>query len=318
VDFVHYWATRTELPTSRFIRWLRISSSKFYSWKKRYGQANEHNGQVPRDFWLENWEKQAIIDYRREHPHEGYRRLAFMMMDDDVVAVSPSSVYRVLDQAGLLRKWSTKQSSKGSGFIGPRNPHEHWHIDISYINIMGTFFYLMSILDGYSRFIVHWDIRESMTETDVAIVVQRAKEMYPNETPRIISDNGPQFIAKDFKELIRTLGMSHVLTSAYYPQSNGKKERFYGTAKRECIRPKTPLSLEEAKRVVAEFIEFYNTRRLHAGIGYVAPQDKLQGREKMIFADRDRKLALARARRKAKRRESSAQCQRAAASREAA
>lgn len=300
------------------MRWLRISSSKFYSWKERYGRLNEHNGHIPRDFWLEDWEKQAIVDYRHQYPHEGYRRLAYMMMDDDVVAVSPSSVYRVLDQADLLRKWNTQSSSKGTGFHGPSRPHEHWHIDISYLNIMGTFFYLISILDGYSRYIVHWDIRECMTEMDVAIVVQRAKEKYPEERPRVISDNGPQFIAKDFKELIRAIGMTHVTTSTYYPQSNGKKERFYGTLKRDCIRPKTPLSLEEAKRVVGEFIDYYNTRRLHAGIGYVAPKDKLQGRERKIFADRDRKLARARASRKANRQRGKEQCQRAAASREAA
>jgi transposase InsO family protein len=241
-----------------------------------------------------------------------------MMMDDDVVAVSPSSVYRVLDQADLLRKWNTQSSSKGTGFHGPSRPHEHWHIDISYLNIMGTFFYLISILDGYSRYIVHWDIRERMTEMDVAIVVQSAKEKHPEEGPRVISDNGPQFIAKDFKELIRTIGMTHVTTSTYYPQSNGKKERFYGTLKRDCIRPKTPLSLEEAKRVVGDFINYYNTKRLHAGIGYVAPKDKLQGRERKIFADRDRKLARARASRKANRQKDKGQCQRAAASREAA
>ena len=241
-----------------------------------------------------------------------------MMMDDDVVAVSPSSVYRVLTQAGLLRKSNASKSAKGSGFAGPSRPHEHWHIDISYLNIMGTFFYLISLLDGYSRFLVHWDIREQMTEIDVGIVVQRAKEKYPDASPRIISDNGPQFIAKDFKELIRALGMSHVLTSAYYPQSNGKIERFYQTAKRDCIRPKTPLSLDEARRIVGEFIEFYNTRRLHSAIGYVTPLDKLQGREKAIFAERDRKLARARASRKAKRHGTTTQGQEAAASQAAA
>ncbi|MFP4169063.1 MAG: transposase, partial [Desulfonatronovibrionaceae bacterium] len=179
---------------------------------------------------------------------------------------------------------------------------QHWHIDISYINIKGTFYYLISLLDGYSRYLVHWDLRESMTEMDAAIVVQRAKEKYPEESPRIISDNGPQFIAKDFKELIRNLGMTHVTTSSYYPQSNGKKERFYGTLKRNCIRPKTPLSLEEAKQTVQKFIDYYNTRRLHASIGYITPQDKLLGREKEICVARDRKLARARASRKANRR----------------
>jgi len=82
-----------------------------------------------------------------------------------------------------------------------------------------------SILDGYSRFLVHWDLRESMTEADIEIILERAKERYPGVKPRIISDNGPQFIAKDFKEFIRISGMTHVRTSPYYPQSSGKIER---------------------------------------------------------------------------------------------
>jgi transposase InsO family protein len=224
-----------------------------------------------------------------------------MMMDDDIVAVSPSTVYRVLHRAGRLQKWKNKSSNKGTGFNGPSSPHQHWHLDIAYINIKGTFYYLISLLDGYSRYLLHWDLRESMTEIDAAIVVQRAREKYPEENPRIISDNGPQFIAKDFKELIRKLSMTHVKTSPYYPQSNGKKERFYGTLKQECIRPKTPLSLEEAKQYVQEFIDYYNTRRLHASIGYITPQDKLLGREKEIYVARDRKLARARANPKANR-----------------
>lgn len=128
-------------------------------------------------------------------------------------------------------------------------PHQHWHVDISYLNIGGTFYYMCTLLDGYSRYIVHWEIRQSMTHDDVQTIIQRARENFPGETPRIISDNGPQFIAKDFKEFIRICGMTHVKTSPYYPQSNGK----------------------------------------------------LAGREKTIFAERDRKLEQARAQRKARR-----------------
>jgi putative transposase len=147
------------------------------------------------------------------HPTEGYRRLAFMMLDADVVAVSPSSVYRVLRDAGLIEARPGKPSLKGKGFQQPLRAHEHWHVDVSYLNIAGTFFYLCSLLDGYSRFIVHWEIRESMTEADVETILQRARERFPGERPRIISDNGPQFIAKDFKEFIQICGMTHVRTS---------------------------------------------------------------------------------------------------------
>lgn len=303
VDFVNYWSERSGICVYKFVHWLGIKSSKFYDWKKRYGKVNEHNSWIPRDFWLEDWEKQAIINFFLSHPDEGYRRLAFMMIDADVVAVSPSSVYRVLSAEGLLRKWKPGSSSKGDGFKGPSRPHEHWHIDISYLNIRGTFYYLCSILDGYSRYIIHWEIRESMTEADVEIVLQRAREKFPNENPRIISDNGPQFIAKDFKEFIRISGMDHVRISPYYPQSNGKIERWHQSLKRECIRPKCPLSLEDARRIVGNFVNHYNTKRLHSSIGYITPKDKLEGREVEIFAKRERKLQQARENRKIRRQE---------------
>lgn len=224
-----------------------------------------------------------------------------MMLDQNIVAVSPASVWRVLSKARLLEKWNKKPSKKGSGFIQPLQPHEHWHVDISYINICGTFFYLCSLLDGCSRYIVHWEIREQMTETDVEIIIQKAKEKFPEARPRIISDNGPQFIAKDFKEFIRLSGMTHVRTSPYYPQSNGKLERFHKTLKGECIRPKTPLSLDDARRLVAEYIEHYNSVRLHSAIGYIAPADKLNGRAGEIFKERDQKLEAAREQRRIKR-----------------
>ena len=162
---------------------------------------------------------------------------------------------------------------------------------MSHLNIRGTFYYLCSILDGYSRFIVHWEIRKSMTEADVEIILQRGREKFPQTRPRVISDNGPQFIARDFKEFIRFSGMSHVRTSPYYPQSNGKIERWHQSLKSECIRPKCPLSLEDAREIVENFVTYYNTRRLHSAIGYITPKDKLNGREKEIFAARDQKLA---------------------------
>ena len=140
-----------------------------------------------------------------------------------------------------------------------------------------------------------------MSEEDVQIVVQRAKEKYPNEHPRIISDNGAQFIARDFKELIRLLGMTHVRTSPGYPQSNGKLERWHASVKSECIRPGTPLSLDDARRLVARWVEHYNQVRLHSALGYVTPADKLAGRETAIYAERDRKLEAAREQRQTKR-----------------
>ena len=302
VDYVRQWSERTELPAGRLVRWIGIGSSKFYDWKKRYGKVNEHNALVPRDHWLEPWERDAILAFYAEHPVEGYRRLTYMMMDADVVAASPATVYRVLKAAGCFQRWNRTESRKGTGFEQPLAPHEHWHVDISYVNICGTFYYLISVLDGASRYLVHWELRESMREADVEITLQRAREAFPGTTPRIITDNGPQFIAKDFKEFIRISGMTHVKTSPYYPQSNGKIERWHQTIKSDCIRPHVPLSLDEARQLVERFVDQYNHARLHSAIGYIAPADKLAGRDQAIFAERDRKLTQARERRAHRRR----------------
>ena len=304
MDYVRRWSVRTELPATRLVDWIGITGSKYYQWRRRYGQVNEHNAWIPRDLWLQDWEKKAIIDFAQAHRLDGYRRLTYMMIDADIVAVSPSSVYRVLRDACLLNRWSRKPSKKGQGFTQPTQPHEHWHIDISYLNICGTFYYLCSILDGYSRYVVHWELRESMTECEVEVVTQRAREKFPQARPRVISDNGPQFVAKDFKEFIRISGMTHVKTSPYYPQSNGKLERYQGTLKTECIRRKTPLSIEHGREVIGEFVDHhYNTTRLHSAIGYVTPLDKLEGRAEAILAERERKLAAARQARQAARAE---------------
>jgi putative transposase len=253
---------------------------------------------VPRDHWLTDHEKDCIMTFARQHPLEGYRQLTFMMLDADVVACSPASVYRVLKHAGLLAGQTPKPTKKGTGFVQPLQPHEHWHVDVSHLNIAGTFYFLCSILDGCSRYLVHWEIRDKMEEIDVETILQRAREKFPGEHPRIITDNGPQFIAKDFKEFIRVAGMTHVRTSPYYPQSNGKMERWFKTLKGDCIRVQVPLSPDDARRIVADFVAHYNEVRLHSAIGYVTPADRLAGRHTALFEARDRKLVEARQRRK--------------------
>ena len=299
VDFVQGFTTQTGLSTRWVLEHLALAPTQFYRWVERYGRVNTHNGQIPRDHWLTPAERQAILAYYGTHAPEGYRRLTFMMLDEDVVAVSPATTYRVLKSEGLLDRWNRQPSKKGTGFVQPLQPHEHWHVDISYINLAGTFYYLCSILDGATRFIVHWELRERMTTADVETVLQRARERFPDARPRIISDNGPQFIARDFKEFIRLAGMTHVRTSPYYPQSNGKLERWHQTLKVTTIRPQAPSTLEEARRLVAAFVEYYNQRRLHSAIGFIAPADMLAGRADAIWAARDQKLEAARARRRA-------------------
>jgi transposase InsO family protein len=133
-----------------------------------------------------------------------------------------------------------------------------------------------------------------MKEKDVELVLQRAYERFPGVKPKIISDRGSQFIGKDFREFIRHLGLTHVVTSPGYPQSNGKIERFFKTTKVECIRRSSFLSIEDARRQMREYIWYYNHKRLHSAIDYVAPYDMLTGRRDEILKKRDEKLERAR------------------------
>ena len=227
-----------------------------------------------------------------------------MMIDQDVVYCSPNSVYRTLKEAGVLDHRPPKGGSKGEGFQQPTRVNEHWHIDISYLNICGTFYYLCSILDGYSRYIVHHEIRESMKEDDVEIIVQRGAEISMQTlidqgltraeakkkiSPRIISDNGPQFIAKDFKLFVKLAGMTHVKTSPYYPQSNGKIERWHREMK-TTYRSKEVSSLDQARGVVAGFVDEYNHLKLHGAIGYTTPLDRHLGLDAELHRERKEKL----------------------------
>ena len=293
MDFVRCWSEKAEIGVGRFIAWLGVTGSKFYDWQQRYGCVNEHNGWIPRDFWLELWEKEVIIDFHLKKPLEGYRRLTFMMLDAGVVAVSPASVWRVLQQAGLLSRWKGKPSRKGTGFEQPLQPHQHWHIDVSYINLCGTFYYLCSILDGYSRSIVHWDLRESMKEADIEVIRTRQGEVSGGQT----ADDFRQRTAAHrsrFQGVHSHLGYDARAHLAVLSAVQRKNRTLAPITETGVIWPLTPLTLDEARRLIQTYVDRYNTVRLHSAIGYVTPQDMLLGHQAEIYAERDRKLEQAR------------------------
>lgn len=277
---------------------IGISNSKYYDWKNRYGEVNHHNAHKMKRMWIFQWEKDAIIKYAKKHPNEGYRRLTYMMLDKDIVAVSPSTVYRILKKAGLLNKWNrVKTSKKGRGFTQPNKPHKHWHVDIKYVNFRGSFLFLISVIDGYSRYIVNHELRKNMEEYDVELIIQKALEKYPGVSPRVISDNGSQFISKDFSSFIKQVGLQHIKTSIAYPQSNGKIERFHRSISEEHIRKSSYINITDARKQISEYIEYYNTKRLHSSLFYLTPEDVLLDKTDEKLSVRQAKLDEARKRR---------------------
>jgi len=291
VKYVFMLNNKTDITYNKILNLIGINQSKFYSWNGRLQKPNFHNSSLPKSNWLLEDEKQALLGYAKKHTGEGYRRLTYMMLDENVAAVSPSTTYRLLKGYGLLDEWNTvKDPKKGSGFIQPTQPHGHWHTDIKYVNFHGTFLFLITVIDGYSRYIVHHELRTSMQEIDVEITLMKALEKFPGVNPRIISDNGTQFISRDFTEFLRISGLEHVRTSVNYPQSNGKVERFNRTISEECLTKKSMINLEDARQQISNYVDFYNNKRLHGSLFYLAPVDFLLGRIEEKLQVRENKL----------------------------
>ena len=271
---------RASFPVNKALQLVELSRSTWFRWSRNGGRKPTPEIHAPKSHYLLEEEKKAIVAFKREHPEEGYRRLSFMMLDEKVAAVSPASVHRVLQDAGLSSRWTQPAgAAHRKGFIQPTRPHEQWHTDITYINVAGTHYFFISVLDGFSRSIVHHEVRQDMETRDVEIIFERALEKLPANSPhpRIISDNGPQYISWDFKAYLRERQVNHSRTRANHPQSNGKIERFHGSLKRECVRREPLTSLKSARRTIDAYVEIYNTKRLHSALNYLTPWDYLQG-----------------------------------------
>ena len=287
----------TGISKYALIQFLGIYRSKFRDWENRFGQPNQHNSQAPQCHQITPEEYFSIVQYARRSESEstvysknGYRRLTYMMIDKNIAFVSPSSVYRILQKEGLLNQWSPKTSKKGDGYKQPSDSHKEWHIDIKYVNFRGVFLFFIGILDGFSRYMVHHSLRASMTEYDVEVTLQEALEKFPGVSPKIISDNGKQFTAKDFGNFIREIGLKHVRTAPYYPQSNGKLERFHRSLGEECLKKRSLLDIEDARKIIADYVKFYNEKRLHNSLYYLTPKDVLEGRTQKKLNERKEKL----------------------------
>ena len=210
--------------------------------------------------------------------------------------VSESSVYNVLSAYKMLYGWDSAKAADTEKEYKhkPQFVHHHWHTDIAYIKIMDNYYFLIMVLDGYSRFLLGWELMTDMRSSSVQLFVQRVKEKYPDTRPMLIHDNGSQFISNDFKGLITRLQIQQVFTRRNHPQTNGKIERMNKTVKDEAIRVKRPGSYQETIDILQEYEYRYNYQRLHAGIKFVRPADVFFDRQADILKARKEKIQRAR------------------------
>jgi putative transposase len=295
---------RAGFPVKDALTTLALPRSTYFDWAKHGGKSPRPASVTPKAHHITPEERTAVIAFAKMHLEEGYKRLSFMMAEAGVAFIRPSTVYVILKEEGLIGRW--KQPSCGAhkkGFDQPDGPHQQWHTDIAYLNILGSQYFLISVLDGFSRAIIHHEIRLKMETRDVQIVIQRALDTLPKGTarPRLISDNGSQYVSAQFKGFIRDAGCAHSKARVRHPQSNGKIERWHKSIKTECVR-RAPLGdLEEAQKVVADYVLNYNTVRLHSAIHYLTPADALRGNDHIAakLAQRKEDFCAADSRRRA-------------------
>jgi transposase InsO family protein len=272
---------KTDLPLKTLLGYAGIPPRTWREWQGRSGMETRHNNNVPKNYYLTPGEVTAIVAYCRANQLKGYRVQCWEMVDRNVAFVSASSVYNVIKRYKLGQKWAEAVELQKQGFDQPKAVHEQWHIDFSYIKIAGVIYYFLGILDGYSRKMLNWKLCQTMEGINAEILVAETKEAYPAaKNPRIISDNGSQFISKDFEELLLFLEIGHTFTSANHPQSNGKLERFNRTLKSEHVRRSAYLDYQDACIRMADWIAYYNSQRLHSAIWYLTPNDVFDDRTK--------------------------------------
>jgi transposase InsO family protein len=297
LELVAVTQARTGWSLRQVLERLDLPKSRFYDWKQRIrggrlddrfsgGQGSVH-GVLPE-------EKEAVIAYALSHPKEGYRRLTWMMVDEDVAYLGSSSVYRILRDADLLYRWKRSRRS-GQAPPEPTRPNERWHTDIMYLRIEQTWYFLVTVLDAYSRYVVHWDLLPSMTAAVVRVVIQDALKQ-TSAKPEIVTDNGTQFKARDFKELVRDFELEHIRIRTYHPESNGKLERYHRST-RDALDAEDLRNLGRAREIIKRWVELYNQKRLHAGLQYLPPQEYWTGNPEQRISERRTKLAAARIRR---------------------
>jgi len=278
---------------------LGISRSTFYDWYDRYAREGyeglKNQVKTPKQFWnaIPEWEKEKVVALAREYPEKSCRELAFLMIDREKYFISESSVYRILKARGLITTPVFSIISAKDKFQDPpKRVNELWQTDFTYFKVVDWgWYYLSTVMDDYSRYIVAWKLCSGMKADDAKDTIDLAIERTGEKgvriiTPlRLLSDNGSSYIASSFQEYLEGLNIAHTRGRPYHPQTQGKIERYHRSMKNIILLDKyyTP---EELEKMIGVWVEYYNNERYHEGIKNVTPADRYFGREERILKHR--------------------------------
>ena len=287
---------RSGWPAYRTLSALGVPRSVYYAWQRREN-LEDRAGTPCRVYAVLPEERAAICHYALRFAKIGYRKLTWMMIDAGVACVGESTVYRVLSEADLLSRWKRSTASSGEYHFRPTAPNQQWHTDVMYVWVAARFYFLLSFVDAYSRYIVHHKLLMTLDGKSVATELQAALEALPGSTPRVVHDHGSEFVNRDVAAVIKAHNLIDIRTRPRHPESNGIVERFNGTVRDETDDDYGNNYLQ-AEAIIARLMHHYNDERLHAALGYMPPVIWHRGRPNEVRDERARRIAAARTHRK--------------------
>jgi transposase InsO family protein len=268
---------------------LGIPRSTYYRW--RQGQRDPGNRRRPWNRLTPN-EERRILAVARESPELSSRQLAAWITDNEGFAVSESTVYRILRREGLVKRQEIQITAAKEYHTKTTRPHQMWATDASYFHVVSWgYYYLVTVMDDYSRFILAWKLQKDMSADSLIEVVQEAvdatgmTEVPIKDRTKLLSDNGAGYVSRAFRDYLHLVGIGHILAAPFHPQTNGKVERYQQSLKREVNQ--LPYELpSQLERAIADFVDYYNYRRYHKALGDVTPADVLYDRREQTLQRR--------------------------------
>jgi transposase InsO family protein len=289
----------SQLPKTEVLKKFDVPASTFYRWQRKFRRAGRLGLRDITTRKGPNWnqllesERETILEMAMFYPDLSSRELTCKITDKHKFSVSESTVYRTLKVAGFIQSNVRKTFPASSEYhCKPARINQQWQTDASYFKAVGWgWYYLISVLDDYSRRIIAWRLQEDMTADSFSEVVELACEAVGidkldiEHRPKLVSDRGPALISGDFETYLEERGIGHILASPYHPQTNGKIERYHRSCK-EKVNLNVHATPFELEREIGAFIRWYNSERYHEALGNVTPDDVYFGRRDEILKQR--------------------------------